>query len=410
MPLAIRQTRVYRNLDDLEGLRPAWEELLEEFPGATTFSTWEWLAPWRRAFGSGRELLVLGFFDESETLVGLAPLQISRRRVAPLLELRVLGLWGDGSGDSDNLDFPVRTGWEAAVTAALLDFLTKETREWDFCEFNTMPPDSAVANCLTKLVGDCGWTAYQDQRASSAISLPETWGAYLRQLSSKERGKIAYYQNRVQRKYGVRFYRCESESEIPRCLEALFTLHGKRWQLLEQPGSFESTARRQFYSELAGLLATRDRLEFWLLELDGHVVAAQFGFRHGCTAFQLQEGFDPAYFADSVGYVLRAHVIEQLIARGVRRYDFLAGEASSKSRWATQASHYLNMQFASPFSRGSAYLLLINGASQSKEWLRGHLPRNAWQVLHRLNPKSAQHGRDADKASMHVSEIASAKG
>jgi CelD/BcsL family acetyltransferase involved in cellulose biosynthesis len=408
MSLTIHRTQIFRTLADLESLRPAWEDLLAEFPGATTFSTWEWLAPWWRAFGEGRDLLTLAFFDEAENLVGLAPLQISRRQAAPLVSLRVLGLWGDGSGDSDNLDFPVRAGWEKPVAAALLEFLAKESKQWDFCEFNTMPPDSPVANRLTRLVGDRNWTAYQDERASSAIPLPETWEAYLGLLSSKERGKVAYYKNRLQKKYRMRFYRCVAEAEIPRCLETLFTLHGKRWQTLRQPGSFESAARRQFYHELASLLAARGRLEFWLLELDGHTVAAQFGFRHGRAVFQLQEGFDPAYFADSVGYVLRAHVIEQLIARGVRRYDFLAGEAPSKARWATQGGYYLNMQFAPPLARGSAYLHMIHSAGASKEWLRGRLPRNVWQVLHRLNPGKTRPEPAAD-TSTRVSETASAK-
>ncbi|MGO9649146.1 MAG: GNAT family N-acetyltransferase [Terriglobales bacterium] len=408
MPLAIHRTQVYRTLEDLESLRPAWEDLLEEFPGSTTFSTWEWLAPWWRAFGNGRELLALAFFDESASLVGLAPMQITQRRVAPLVNLRVLGLWGDGSGDSDNLDFPVRPGWQEPVAAALLEFLTRESKHWDFCEFNTMPPDSPVANSVAKLVGERGWTAYQDDRASSAISLPETWEAYLCQLSSNERAKIRKFRNRLQRKYRVRLYRCQGENEVPGCLETLFTLHRKRWQMMQQPGSFESAARRQFYRELAGLLAAGDQLELWLLELDGHPVAAQFGFRHGDAVFQLQGGFDPTYFDDSVGYVLRAYVIEQMIARSVKRHDFLAGEAPSKACWGAQVSHYLDMQFAPPLGRGSAYLHLIHSAGKSKEWLRAHLPRNAWQVLHRLNPKRTRPEQTAE-TSIRVSEIASAK-
>lgn len=409
LPLLVHRTQVYQTLDELESLRPAWEELLAEFPGATTFCTWEWLAPWWRAFGKDRELRVLACFDESENLIGLAPMAISRRQVAPLLSLRVLGLWGDGSGDSDNLDLPVRAGWEEPLAATVFEFLTKQSTEWDFCEFNTMPLDSGVANGLARRLGDHDWTAYSHRRASSAIALPDTWEAYLSQISSKERGKIAYYHNRLQKKYRIRFHRCESESETTGCLETLFKLHGKRWRALQQPGSFESAPRRQFYHELAASLSARDRLEFWLLELDGHSVAAQFGFRHGSTVFQLQEGFDPAYSVDSVGFVLRAHVIRELIEAGVRRYDFLAGEAPSKARWATRTSHYLNMQFAPPFSHGSAYLHLIHGASESKEWLRGRLPKSVWWLLHRLNTKKTP-PEAAGQASLQVSEIAPAKG
>jgi CelD/BcsL family acetyltransferase involved in cellulose biosynthesis len=387
--------RVYSSLEELESLRPAWEELLDEFPSATTFSTWEWLAPWWRAFGDGRELLAVAFFDETQGLVGLAPLQISRRSVASLFNLRVLGLWGDGSADSDNLDIPVRPGYEAEVTAALVEFLEKESRRWNICEFNTMPEDSPTARCLAQTLSDRGGRTYSDRQTSSAIALPETWEAYLSQLSAKERGKIAYYQNRLLKKYSVRFARCAAGDEIPQRLESLFMLHGKRWQLAGERGSFESPARRGLYRDMAGELMARGKLEFWLLELDGQAVAAQFGFRHGDTVFQLQEGFDPACSADSVGYVLRAHVIEQLIPQGVRRYDFLAGESPSKVRWGARPGQYVNLQFACPYSMGSAYLRMTHGAAEGKEWLRGHLPGNAWQVLHELKLKMRRAGMAA---------------
>jgi hypothetical protein len=204
LPLSIHQTRIYRTLEDLESLRPAWEDLLAAFSGATTFSTWEWLAAWWNAFSKGRELLVLAFFDESASLVGMAPLAISRREVMPFLKLRVLSLLGDGSGDSDNLDFPVRAGWEDPVVAALLDLLAKESKQWDLCEFNTMPAESPIGNRLTKMLGDRRWGAYREQRASSAISLPATWEEYLGRLSSKERGKITYYRKRLQKNYEAR--------------------------------------------------------------------------------------------------------------------------------------------------------------------------------------------------------------
>ena len=401
-PLNSLQIRVYQSLEQLETLRPAWAELLAEFPSATTFSSWEWLAPWWRAFGESRELLALAFLDDSGKLVGLAPLQISRRHVPLFFPLRVLGLWGDDSSDSDNLDIPVLPGYEALVVAALVEFLQREAARWDVCEFNTMPAESPVAAELVARLGERGWTSYRSQRVALAISLPETWEMYLRRLSSKERGKIAYYRNRLQKKYRTRFYRCQSGEEVFARLESLFALHRKRWQIQGQMGSFASTTRCRFYQEMAGLLAGHDELEFWLLDLDGKPAAAQFGFRHRDTVFQLQEGFDPAYFSDSVGYVLRAHVLEQLIARGVRRYDFLAGEAESKARWATEASYYLNQHFARPFSAGAAWLRAIHAKTESKEWLREHLPSDAWQVLHALNQKFQGNGRASNLKTISV--------
>jgi len=379
------QVRVYETLADVENLRPDWNQLLCEFRGATTFSSWEWLAPWWRAFGEHRQLLVLTFLDESSRLVGLAPLCVEKRKVAPLVHLQVVGFWGDGSGDSDNLDFPVRGGYEDEVADALLNYLAKESRRWDYCELNTMPEDSAVGNCLSRHLRDRSWVSYRHQQAGSAILLPETWEGYLLQLSAKERGKVAYRRKGLEKKRQTRFYKCENQADLEVCLDNLFSLHQKRWRSAGEPGSFTSAARRRFYSEMAALLLARGQLEFWLLDLDGKPVAAQFGFCFDRIFFSLQEGYDPLYSRDSVGYVLRAHVICQLIAAGVRRYDFLAGESASKARWDAEVTQYVSLHFARPASKGSLYLRMVNAGAGGKEWLRLHLSENAWQILHRLN-------------------------
>jgi len=379
------QVRIYETLADIESLRPCWDQLLCEFRGATTFSSWEWLAPWWRAFGQRRRPLILAFLDESWRLVGLAPLCVERQKVTPLIDLQVARFWGDGSGDSDNLDFPVRAGYEDEVAAALLNYLAKESRRWDYCELNTMPGDSAVGNCLSHHLRDRFWVAYHHQQTGSAILLPETWEEYLQQLSAKERGKVAYRRRLLEKKYQTRFYKCQNQAELAVCLDTLFGLHQKRWQSAGEPGSFLSAARRRFYSEMAALLLASGRLEFWLLDLDGKPVATQFGFRFDRTFFSLQEGYDPSYSPDSVGYVLRAHVIRQLIAAGARRYDFLAGEAASKTRWDARVTQYVGVHFARPASKGSLYLQMVHAATEGKEQLRIHLPEKAWQVLHWLN-------------------------
>jgi CelD/BcsL family acetyltransferase involved in cellulose biosynthesis len=192
---------------------------------------------------------------------------------------------------------------------------------------------------------------------------------------------------RLEKKCEVQIRRCAEEGELDSLLQSLYELHGKHWQLRGLPGSFHSPARRQFYGELARLLLEHGRLEFWVMELERKVVAAQFGFRYGTTVFSLQEGFDPEYAADSVGYVLRGQVLKQLIDDGVRCYDFLGGVGESKIRWGAREGHYVNLRFARPRSVGAAYLHAQRYAGESKSWLRRHLPERTWAVLHGLNSR-----------------------
>lgn len=378
------EIRTYRSLEELRTIEAGWKELLANYPLATTFSTPEWLVSWWRNFGKEQELLVVGFFADS-CLVALAPFSLTPFRVANTMSLRQLRLMGDGSKDSDNLDLPVKRGFEDSFAASLLDFLESERNSWDFSELNTVPPQSPGIQAFQRLLGRRKWVAIEKKRPASAIILPPTWEEYLLQLSAKERGKITYYGKRLEKKYRSRFYKCESDAELPVCLEALFELHQKRWQSAGQPGSFASAARRQFYLDIGRLFLAQGLLEFWLLELNGQMAAAQFGFRFCDTVSQLQEGFDREYSNDSVGYLLRARVIQQLIAQGVRTYDFLGGEPGYKAKWAARAGHYLDLSFARPFSVGAAYLHVRSYAGRGKSWLRRNLSEKAWEILHEIN-------------------------
>jgi CelD/BcsL family acetyltransferase involved in cellulose biosynthesis len=371
---------VHESLESLELLRPEWDTLLGEYPYSTIFSTYEWLVPWWRAFGGKERLMVLAFRDAASALVGLAPMALTTRGAFPA-PLRSLRLMGDGSHDSDNLDLPVRPGWETAFSQALLGWMQQNAELWDVCELNTLPSHSALGGKLLDDLRQRKWKCFASTRPQTVVELAESWESYLRRISSKERGKIGLRTRRLEKKYEVRIRRCEEDAEIDCLLRALYELHGKHWQLRGLPGTLHSSGRRQFYEELARLLLARRRLEFWVLELKGKVVAAQFGLRHGTTVFSLQEGFDPDYAADSVGYVLRSQVLKQLIADGVRRYDFLGGTDESKMRWGAEVQSYLNLHFARPLSRGSLHLTLKNKSAQTKDWLRHHLPAGMWGSL-----------------------------
>jgi CelD/BcsL family acetyltransferase involved in cellulose biosynthesis len=375
--------RAYENLDELIALRATWDELLSRYPAATTFSTWEWLSCWWRCFGKNQQLLVLAMFD-SGSLVGLAPFSISREHEG-WFSLRVVRLMGDGSGDSDNLDLPVRPGFERAFAEAILQELRQRRREWDVCRLNTLPPDSLVAGCLAQALRSSSWTFFEGSSKSSAVPLPESWELYTQALSSEDRKNLARYTRRLQLRHNTRIYRCGERDELPTCLEALFRLHQGRWVSAGESGSFSSTQRREFYAQLSPLLLDRGWLELWALELDGEIAAVQFAFRYREKVFQLQEGYDHERTSDRLGYVLRGEVLKQLISEKVRTYDFLGGQDPYKARWGAQQGHYRQIHFARSLGIGAAWLQFVDMATRSKEWLRCRLPSSAWRSLHKAH-------------------------
>ena len=374
----------YNYLEDLSTLVPAWENLLADCPDVSIFSTWEWLSSWWRAFGTDQKLLVLAFLDSSGHLVGLAPLSIGNHRALGKT-FRVIRLMGDGSNDSDNLDFPVRPGHEEGFAKTLLNYLKTEVRGWDFCQFSTLPADSRAGAFLSASLNELNWNQMEHRTPRSLLELPESWDDYLKRVSPKERDNLRYYQRRIERRYNVRVYKCTEESDFPATLGMLFRLHRLRWQARGQSGSFDSPARRQFYDEMGRLFLRRQWLELWTLELDERPVAAQFSFRYRDTVYSLQQGFDPEFASVCVQDVLRIYILQRLMCEGVRRYDFLMGTDARKIRWGANPMHYLNVLFARPYTWGSFYLRVLHDYREGKECLRARLPASIWTSLHRLN-------------------------
>jgi CelD/BcsL family acetyltransferase involved in cellulose biosynthesis len=294
---------------------------------------------------------------------------------------------GDGSMDSDNLDLPVRPGFEDQFADSLLSFLRSEGGSWDYCELNTLPPQSPGANALRRGLSNQKWLRVEKDRPASAIPLPPTWEEYLKRLSSEDQKNLARYARRLEKRYAVAIYRCSEESQLPKCLDSLFMHHQARWQAAGESGSFGLAERRTFYFDLSRRLLAQGRLDLWVLELDGKVAAAQFGFRYGNRVFQLQEGNDPAHASDRVGFLLRGYVMKELIAQGVRTYDFLGGTVGYKAHWGAEGGHYVDLRFARPFTAGAAHLRAQLYGEHSKSWLRRTLSKSAWQFLHRVNLK-----------------------
>jgi CelD/BcsL family acetyltransferase involved in cellulose biosynthesis len=374
------QVKKVSSWQEWETLSLDWEQILREAPGCTIFSTPEWLGAWWKACGQAKQLVALSISNAGGEVIGLAPLYLEGLKDRHPNGVRRLRMVGDGTEDSDNLELIFRSGHEAACSDALLARLSSEVG-WDVCELNTLNSDSNIARAMLFCLKERGWPTKLWKRPSSVVPLPDNWETYLHRLSLEHASGIERYTRRLGRHYAVRISKCALEEELLPSLEILFELHQRRWHSQGQPGSFAGPERRKFYYEMSRGFLRRGWLEFWLLELDGKHAAAQFAFRYGNTVYQLQEGLDPQHYSDRAGIVLRAHILKQLIAQGVRQYDFLGGIDAHKQSWGAQPGSYIDICFAKPLSRGSIYLLLRHGNRIAKEWLRPHIQDPIWRVL-----------------------------
>src|SRR5262249_48829931 len=123
---------LYRSWDEMRHLHAEWNCLLARSSGNTIFLTWEWCEAWWNAYGNARPLLILTAW-EGKSLVGVVPLYADRQRrwARQWTSLRIIG---DGSGDSDYLDFFSERHKEHEVISTSLQFLGSQLGGWDWIE------------------------------------------------------------------------------------------------------------------------------------------------------------------------------------------------------------------------------------------------------------------------------------
>jgi CelD/BcsL family acetyltransferase involved in cellulose biosynthesis/peptidoglycan/xylan/chitin deacetylase (PgdA/CDA1 family) len=316
-------------------LRPLWDGLLERSTSASIFLTWEWMSAWWSAYGPADGLRVFLITDEFGRPAGIAPMrEASEKRYG--LPYRKLSFVGDGSCDSDYLDFLIAAGCERPVLETWWRHLRDELADGLLLELNEIPAASPSLAVLDGLAAENRFVQASSDVPCGAVSLPAAWPDYLKTLTPRFRTKIRSVLRSLGERGDVDFGFCGVSGELDGLLASLYDLHTRRWANDGKPGVFRWDQKRQFYETVSPLLLERGWLRLSRLKWKGRVLACQYGFLYRDRYFQLQEGYEPACEHWNLGAGLRAWSIQRLIGEGVREYDFLGGVSRHKSNWGAE--------------------------------------------------------------------------
>ena len=376
--------RICRTWEELEQFRESWNRLLQANPTSSIFQTPEWLAAWWKAFPGIRNCSDWSSLTRKAIRLALPLFIVSKTLFSGVRSPRCAWLARDQEILTRSISLRRRAtkrsapmhSWHGSANKKIGTSVPwrrfRKIRLWQ----------SGLARACMKPNG-----AWIPRSRRTLLSIcRHAWPQYLNALEPSFRPLLTRYPKRLQSRYSVRFVRCECVDDLKVHLETLFSLHQMRWTGRGEPGAFANPDRQDFYFEMAAAFLQRGWLEFWLLELDGEIVGAQFCFRYNETVSLLQEGFHPKYAAEKIGYALRAHVLEEMIRSGAKRYDFLGGDDPYKAKFGAQQKNYLNLTFAGPSRLGRAYLALRRRKRQIKTWLKSKLPAG---VLARLRRDAA---------------------
>jgi CelD/BcsL family acetyltransferase involved in cellulose biosynthesis len=125
-------------------------------------------------------------------------------------------------------------------------------------------------------------------------------------------------------------------SDIFPKLDEFFTQHIERWDTTPTPSIFLQTKHREFYRRMIENLDPTGWLRFTVLLLDGKMIAAHLGWFYLGRFYWYKPTYDIRLKTKSPGEVLLKRVIEQAVADKAEEFDFLIGDETYKSRFATK--------------------------------------------------------------------------
>jgi CelD/BcsL family acetyltransferase involved in cellulose biosynthesis len=349
----------------LAGLAEDWRSLEARADGSF-FLSWRWIGTWLAELPAAIAPLCLRARAGGET-VGLALLTPRRIRRAGLIAARQLHLNVAGDAGLDQLTIEYngllldrRVAGDAA--RAMLDRLMGERGLWD-----ELVADGVVPSFADRLAANDGTVVLRQRSVCRYVDLGDLGpGDGLERLGPNTRHQI----RRMHRLCAdVRLEAATTAGEGEGFLAELIVLHQAQWRARGKRGAFGSDFLAGFHRRLV-----RDGVPGGDVQLlrartgDGRPIGLLYNFVRDGHVYAYQSGF-PLHADNRLKPGLLCHHLAILLnrERGMKIYDFLAGDSRYKRSLANREGELLWIAFQRPAAR----FAIERGLRRLKERLRG---------------------------------------
>lgn len=335
--------KIYDDINDA-ALKTAWIKLQHEtevFPQMF----YEWIEPWWRNVGKkGRELHVVTILEENE-IVGIAPFCISKK-----FGLKILQSIPIHFGDFYSM-LTIKKN-EKSILKKILNY-SKSLKKWDVVHFFNLNSDDSLKFCLDT---NNQFKEKQIVEIQEANFQNLNFEDFLLTLSKNTRGQYRKKWNRLVKEGEVKFeIICDSASYLRNTSE-MNALYNLRWANDNIPLLNEEYYKMR--NEAIQPLFDMKKAVLYKLSFNGNAIAYRLGFLSRKTFFDWKVVHDPDYNYYSPGNLLVGKIIEDVIAKGFYKFNFMTGNYRYKQSWIVNQFNTSNSEYfyAKSLSLGSLYL------------------------------------------------------
>lgn len=317
------QVDIITELQELDGLEPAWNELLERSGSRNFFLSFEWFRTcWSHLADSGRMCVAVA--GRAGSILGIAPLCIKSKE-----GFRRLGFMGP----ADYQDFIIAPERRSHTLESILQALQHHPG-WDIFELVRVPSDSPNFQQLQLAASRVkGMHETRPTDVAAYIRIESSWDAYWQSLDRKFRSDSRRCLKKLEAEMGsVSFRILDDQEEISTHLSVLMSQHIARRGVRDY-SLFHSPAYRSFYAALTKAFSLTGALSFASMQVGNRVAALSLGFRYGGKYLDLLTSFDEALGKYSVGRLLAVYTAEQSFKANLDEYDMGSGAELYKFKW-----------------------------------------------------------------------------
>jgi CelD/BcsL family acetyltransferase involved in cellulose biosynthesis len=324
--------KVYNNIDDPE-LVTAWKQIVQKYDYFPQ-SSYGWCAAWWKRLAGKLELHVAAVCDETDYIIGIAPLCIEAR-----MGMRSLRSFPIHFGDFYTLIIERDDRYEAAFECLIehvLSFL-----RWDVVRLHQVNSDDV----LCKLLASRGFSSKKITEVTVADFEGKSFDEYLQSLSGNRRKDLTKKARRLERDHhNVELVKIRDYSGYLSYFAEMKELYDLRWSndvlvLTDQYYECRQEAVRSCFNE--------GRMLLYILKANNLVIAYHLGFSDGHTFYTWKESHNPAYAYYSPGALIRFHFFRDLIQSGFSQVNFMAGDYDFKRTLAKGGRTTTNFLFVS---------------------------------------------------------------
>ena len=332
-------------------LAPFWDALVDQTATRSPFLRWDWVSLWWAECRERDARLAIGLLrDEEGVPHAIAPLMLSSEKDRARRHLTALSfISGFGDAHGERLDLIVPAGQEENLTPRLCRIFKLLRQECDVVRLNHLPEDSPnTPHILAALEESFMHTGVLNRYACHFIRLPATSADYGARHTGAWRSKLRRRQKAFASQHAGIASLAGERVSFESALNALGALHARHWPA--DVSTFITPASWRFHQRLAAQWLPEGRALLPVLEADGQIIAAMYGFVERDEFFQFQMGWDPAFARLSPGKLVMRWCIDCSIQRGLRVHDMLPSDYEYKRQWCEDLRWLLDLEASNPSS------------------------------------------------------------